>query len=120
MGLDLLQAAELRTGNKTLMNHRKHGHMRLEAAGGVLVYTRYKTQERRLSSTVMTNQGHTSTLANGQGNILQGRNTAPPRLRLRRPPVTDRISVDFSERFCGEGILNQHSLVQERAGGLER
>ena len=43
VGLDRLQAAELRTGNKTLVNHRKHGHMRLKAAGGVLVDARYKT-----------------------------------------------------------------------------
>ena len=97
--------------------------MRLEAAGGVLVDARYKAKERGLSSTVMTNQGHTSTLANGHGNVLQGRDdgTATTATEATSGYRSDKRRLQRA-RFCSERqeFLDQHSLVQARAAGPER
>ena len=47
--------------------------------------------------------------------------TAPPRLRLRRPPVTDRIRVDLSERVSvvSTEFQDRRSPVQAQADGAE-
>ena len=60
VGFDRLQAAQLRTGDETLVNHRKNRHMGLEVACGVPIDARHQAQERGLAGTVVADQCNTS------------------------------------------------------------
>ena len=115
VGLDGLQATELRAGDEALVDHRKHPHPRLKVTPGVQVDPGDQAQKGALTGAVVADQGHPLPFPHRAGNILKGSDnctaTATPQL----------AAGDGSEQGAFEtaGLGGEHRDVQPHMAQVE-